>query len=103
MIVTNMTQLTEIRQRKMITRGIEPCQEAKAKERDDWLANKAVIAASQAGGAADRIITCRWVLTMKTDGAREAQLVAVGFKDPGLARVESNAPTFSQPAGQIIL
>lgn len=50
-----------------------------------------------------RLIKCRWLLTVKSDGRRKARLVAIGFRDPNAANLVRESPTLTQTGEHLLL
>eukprot|EP00971_Amphidinium_carterae_P345858 6487025-Amphidinium_carterae.2 len=75
---------------------------AKQKEWSQWLSKNAASIASKHGIPTDRLLRTRWVLTWKLDptnpGGRKAKarLVILGYQDPDLKHLRTDAPTASR-------
>eukprot|EP00435_Cladocopium_sp_Y103_P042279 s1426_g11.t1 len=82
---------------------------AKAKEVKAWIDHGTVKRVTKGTLSADQIMRCRWILTWKSpaQGSSErrakARLVVLGFEDPDIQSVASDAPTLSKDAKQLLL
>eukprot|EP00435_Cladocopium_sp_Y103_P025486 s1363_g6.t1 len=50
-----------------------------------------------------RLMSMRWVLTRKSDGAAKARLVVLGFMAPNITEVETASPTMSKTSRNLII
>eukprot|EP00435_Cladocopium_sp_Y103_P048495 s2024_g14.t1 len=82
---------------------------AKAKEVKAWMDHGTVKRVTRGTLSADQVMRCRWILTWKSPapGSNEkrakARLVVLGFEDPQIQSVASDAPTLSKDAKQLLL
>ena len=89
---------------------------AKHKELGAWLSHKTVRRVSQGRIPEHAIMRCRWLLTWKTPNGDEkpadiatngkkakARLIVIGWEDPQLSEVTSDAPTLSKDGRQVVL
>ena len=81
---------------------------AKAKEIKAWVDHQTVRRVAPGTLRDEQIMRCRWILTWKppVPGSPEyrakARLVILGFEDPSLSSLPSDAPTLSKDAKQLI-
>ena len=80
------------------------------KEWNSWIENKVTSICKARGIETDRIIRARWVLTWKKssdpdDKTRtpKARLVLIGWQDPELGRIATDAPTLRKESRSLIL
>ena len=77
---------------------------AKQKEVAEWLKTEAVRRASRAGHSMSGLMRMRWILTWKDGGTRaKARLVVLGYTDPQLLELRTDAPTCSRRGRQLFL
>ena len=100
---------SEVKFRDLTDRDRELFEKAKAKEVKAWLDHKTV--ARVAGGTLkpEQIMRSRWILTWKdplpgtTERRAKARIVVLGFEDPGIGKIPSDAPTLGKDARQLLL
>eukprot|EP00435_Cladocopium_sp_Y103_P071366 s617_g37.t1 len=82
---------------------------AKSKEVKAWIDHGTVKRVAKGTLSADQVMRCRWILTWKspavgsTERRAKARLVVLGFEDPQIQSVHSDAPTLSKDARQLLL
>ena len=82
---------------------------AKDKEVGAWISHQTVRKVAAGTLADEQLLRCRWILTWKAPeqpgGVRraKARLVVLGFEDPNISEIPSDAPTLGKDAGQLIL
>ncbi|CAL1130953.1 unnamed protein product [Cladocopium goreaui] len=82
---------------------------AKQKEVNAWLAHGTVKKLAKGSLKPEQIMRCRWLLTWKdplpgtSEKRAKARLVILGFEDPGVGVVPSDAPTLSKDGRQLLL
>ena len=84
-------------------------QQAKEKEIDAWVKHETVKRVAKGTLRDDQIMRCRWILTWKSpapgtsERRAKARLVVLGFEDPQISSISSDAPTLSKDGKQLIL
>ena len=70
-------------------------EKAKETEVNQWIAAAAI---RKAVGPVPRhrLVSMRWVLTWKENGAAKGRIVLIGYQDPDLDKVQSSAPTMTR-------
>ena len=82
---------------------------AKDKEIKAWLDHGTVKKLAKGTLSPEKVMRCRWILTWKdpmpgmTQKRAKARLVVLGFEDPSISLVSTDAPTLSKDGRQLIL
>lgn len=74
---------------------LQDFQQAKMKEINNWLREKAVRLASEKVPQ-DRVVRMRWIYTIKSDNTAKARIVIIGYEDPDLGVLPTTSPTMSR-------
>ena len=74
---------------------IQDFQQAKMKEINNWLREKAVKLASEKVPS-ERVVRMRWIYTIKSDNTAKARIVIIGYEDPDLGQLPTTSPTMSR-------
>ena len=83
--------------------------EAKSKEVKAWLEHGTVKKLAKGSLSPEKVMRCRWILTWKdplpgcSQKRAKARLVVLGFEDPAISQVSTDAPTLSKDGRQLVL
>ena len=106
-------QRSEVRLSELSPEDLELFKQAKDKEIQNWLSNKAVERIARSQLSPEQILRCRWILTWKpldpsdvvdhrTHKAK-ARLVVLGYLDPKLDEVPRDSPTLGRHSRMLVL
>ena len=106
-------QRSEVRLSELSPAEVELFNQAKEKEIQNWLSNKAVERIARNRLSPEQILRCRWILTWKpldpshivdhrTHKAK-ARLVVLGYLDPKLDEVPRDSPTLGRHSRMLVL
>ena len=106
-------QRSEVKLSELGPEDLELFRQAKDKEIQNWLSNKAVERIARNQLSPEQILRCRWILTWKpldpTDivdhrtHKAKARLVVLGYLDPKLDEVPRDSPTLGRQSRMLIL
>ena len=102
-------QRNEVQWKTLTAKEQELFKKAKQKEVGAWLEHGTIKKVAGKTLRPDQIMRCRWILTWKppapgtTEKRAKARLVILGFEDPGISSVPSDAPTLSKDGKQLLL